>query len=132
MLFTPGSLDSFIKGFVGKEDVGKLIFPHSKFNFERDVNKEFTKKNFPREFFWSELTQSLPKQEKYNQAFEVAAARGIKTMRDFLVLYNEQDVRPFLKGCQNFRQMTRDISINHAGTYMETYNQCLGMPTQAM
>jgi len=50
MLWTVGSLDRFISGFNPKAVIGKLIFPHSRFNFKEDCSKKFNKENFPISF----------------------------------------------------------------------------------
>ena len=133
LLWTPCSLDQFINGFHSNPNniIGKLAFPHSTFNLKRDINKPFTKQEFPREFFWNDLKQQELPLDMYNYIFQVAKKEKVKTMRQYLELYNLCDVIPFREACENFRDQVRQISTSDVGQYIEPYNETMGMPTLA-
>lgn len=107
---------------------GKLDFPHSKFEFMKHSDLEFNQDNFPEDFFYNDLKDAPISKFKYNSLFVIAEAKKVKTMRDFLVLYNECDVVPFLKSCEVCREELRKASIE-TGIYIEPYNETIGAPT---
>ena len=129
MLFTPTNLDRFIKGFYPDAEIGKLVFPHDTFKLEEHKRLSFKKKNFPREFFRNSFRNEDIDLDKYNQLFKIARKNNVKTMRDFLVLYNECDVKPFLVACERFRDIVR--SQQDKIGYIDAYNDTFGMPTLA-
>lgn len=131
LCFTPCSLDSFIKGFNPNAEIGKLAFPHETFDFNKHSDKTFNQINFPHSMFFSKLKNANISKDQYDELFVVAKDKNVVTMRDFLVLYNECDVKPFLDTCIIFRNKLRDISLNDAGEYVELYNECMGMPSFA-
>jgi hypothetical protein len=123
MAFTPGSLASFIETFNKSAPVGKLAFPHDTFNFKTDLYAPFPPKY---EEFYSHLSNSNISQEKYDSVVKIGVERGCQTMRDFLRLYNECDVVPFLETCLIY---SNEIKIQKN---IDVYATCLGAPTLAI
>jgi len=60
---------------------GKLVFPHFQHKFER---------------------QQPTLHQCYYSMFEVAKKKGVRTMRDWLILYNEGDELPFLEAALSY------------------------------
>ena len=131
MLWTIGTLDRFIKAYNKNADIGKLVFPHSEFDIHRDSKKEFNKDNFPIEFFYNKLRCQDLEIEKYDLIFEVAKKCQVETMEQYLRLYNQCDVVPFLQACQNFRESVIEQTKAELGFSIEPYHESFGLPSMA-
>lgn len=116
-------LKKFIESYNTTAKIGKLAFPHSYFSFETDREKPFPP---PHEEFFSDLKLKNITTEEYNTCVKVGKEYNCKTMRDFLKLYNEFDVVPFLEACLIYRDDIR------ARKHIDVFATCLGAPTLAI
>ena len=124
-------LNRFIKSYNPEAEIGKLVFPHSTFNYKEDCPKIFNKENFPRVLFYNTLKNQELDEETYDKLFVVAKEKNVKTMQDYLVLYNECDVIPFLEACVIFRNQIRETTKEQINVSIEPYQETLGAPALA-
>ena len=89
----PGySYANYLKAFL--KDCEKGFFPYEWMN---SLKKLDNKTLPPRGAFYSSLTKQTISREDYAKCKTIWLERGMKTMRDYLIYYNNLDVEPFVR-----------------------------------
>ena len=92
----PGfSYAKFLKAYGAKEEKG--FFPYEHMTSLEKLDETSLP---PREAFYSSLTEKHIDEEDYALCQKVWKDNGMRSMRDFLIWYNNKDVTPFLQALQ--------------------------------
>lgn len=98
------NLETFINAYTNKKkikDCSKGVFPYEWFT---DLNKLKETKLPPIEAFRTILKGCITK-EKYDEAQEIWKKYNMKSMKDYLIWYNNSDVEPFTNAIENFKKI---------------------------
>ena len=65
-----------------------------------------------REQFYSTLKKSNISEEEYHYCQDVWKAEGMKTMKDYLIWYNNQDVAPFMEALEKQLNFYKNLQVD--------------------
>ncbi|XP_071847518.1 uncharacterized protein [Apostichopus japonicus] len=103
----PGfSYDAFLKAFECSQTKG--FFPFEWFSLEKLDYPQLP----PYETFYSDLKQSNISVEDYTVCKNVWKRENMKTMREFLVWYNNRDVEPFVEALEKMTEFYKERGID--------------------
>ncbi|KAJ8050420.1 Zinc finger protein MSN4 [Holothuria leucospilota] len=103
----PGfSYDIFLKAFECSQTKG--FFPFEWFSPDKLNDPQLP----PHEAFYSDLKQSNISVEEYMYCQKVWREGNMKTMRDFLVWYNNRDVEPFVEALEKMANFYKERGID--------------------
>lgn len=104
----PGyNYDSYLRAFT--ENHTKGYFPYEWMTTVRKLKNT----TLPlRESFYSSLTKSLISESAYAQCVEVWKKNKMKTFKDFLIYYNNSDVKPFILALNNHAKFFKQRNID--------------------
>ena len=104
----PGySYANYLKAFL--KDCEKGFFPYEWMN---SLKKLDNKKLPPRTTFYSSLTRQTISHEDYAKCKAIWLERGMKTMRDYLIHYNNLDVEPFVRAINKHSQFFTERGVD--------------------
>ncbi len=103
----PGfSLDQFIRAY--DCSLQKGLFPYEWIHLNNLDHNSLP----PREAFDSKLKGSSITEDEYKACQEVWNREGMKTMRDYLIWYNNRDVQPFVEAVDKMAETYRERGID--------------------